>query len=538
MSLESLHQIIFFLITIIGLWLAFWVYISGKEKKINKYFFLMVMVWIFGETTPYFVFRNIPLPESILFFLPKLTVASVFVFFIFFYFFSIHFLEEEKKFRILRKIVPFVAIIGTILSLFTNLFQEKVEFTEKGMGLDLILTTEGKIIWLGFVIFLTVFIYIRFLKYFVEKKSKERLKIQYFLVGLSLWIVINLISNVFFPLAFNTFKYAYWGNYSIFLLFAFTAYAIVKRELFGIRVVLTTLLVGLISLLIFVDIIFLTQEPLARFFKALLLVMFLYFGYLLIKSVIREIQYREKLEKTYQELKKLDKAKSEFLSIASHQLRTPLSAIKGYISMLLGGSYGVLPESSRKSIENVYQSNERLIKLVNDILNVSRLEAGRIEIDFQKISLEEIINSVIDELTHGAQIKNIYLKFKKPSKPLPQITADADKIRHIILNIVDNAIRYTNRGGVIIQAQPKNHNKMIIKVKDTGLGMTRKEIAKLFKSFSRGSAGNRSYTEGSGLGLYIAKGFVEMHHGKISAESDGLGKGSTFTIEIPLKNSL
>ncbi|MBU0547003.1 HAMP domain-containing histidine kinase, partial [Patescibacteria group bacterium] len=309
-------------------------------------------------------------------------------------------------------------------------------------------------------------------------------------------------------------------------------------NLFGIKIVLTALLVSLIALSILIDIFFLTPDLLAKLFKTLLLVVFLYFGYSLIRSVIHEIQLREKLEKTYQELKKLNKAKSEFLSIASHQLRTPLSAIKGYISMLLEGSYGPLPEKAQKSISSVYQSNERLIKLVNDILNVSRIEAGGIEIDFQKIDLEEIIKSVINELSHGAQRKNIDLKFEKPSKPLPRIIADSDKMRHIILNIIDNAIRYTDKGEVITQIQPKNHNRIIIKIKDTGLGMTQKEIAKLFKSFSRGSAGNRSYTEGSGLGLYIAKRFVEMHHGKINAESKGLGKGSTITIEIPVQNSL
>jgi len=159
--LSSIH----FLVFAFGLWLAFWVYFAGKKKKLNKYFFLMVIFWIFGEMTPYFIFRNIVLSsEKLLFLLPKLNLASVFIFLIFFYFFFLYFLREEKKFPLLNIIVPFIGIIGAFLSIFTNLFQKKVEITKEGLGLDLILTTEGKFIWLGFIVFLSIFIFIRFLK--------------------------------------------------------------------------------------------------------------------------------------------------------------------------------------------------------------------------------------------------------------------------------------------------------------------------------------------------------------------------------------
>ena len=126
------------------------------------------------------------------------------------------------------------------------------------------------------------------------------------------------------------------------------------------------------------------------------------------------------------------------------------------------------------------------------------------------------------------------MKFEKLEKPLPKILIDRNKIRQAILNVVDNAIRYTEKGGVTIQLKIENLKLKII-VSDTGAGMTKYELSKMFESFSRGAAGTRLYTEGTGLGLYIARRYMEMHNGKIWAESPGKGKGSTFYIELPIK---
>jgi len=249
----------------------------------------------------------------------------------------------------------------------------------------------------------------------------------------------------------------------------------------------------------------------------------------------KEVEKRTKeLKEAYEDLKRLDKAKTEFVSIASHQLRTPLTAVKGYISMMQEGTYGEMPNKMEKPLDNIYASNERLIKLVNDLLNVSRIEAGRIEMKFEKASLENMISSVVEEFDTVAKEKNIYLKWEKPKEPLPKISIDREKMRQVIMNLIDNAIRYTEKGGITVKAKNLN-SKMQILVSDTGTGLTKSEISKMFESFSRGAAGTRLYTEGAGLGLYIARRFVEMHKGKIWAESKGKGRGSTFYVELPIK---
>lgn len=252
-----------------------------------------------------------------------------------------------------------------------------------------------------------------------------------------------------------------------------------------------------------------------------------------VKRIITEQKITKELQVAYEELKELDKAKTEFISIASHQLRTPLSAIKGYISMLQEKTYGVLPKKMEKPLENVYLSNERLIKLVNNLLSVSRIETGKIQIKLENSSLEEIILSLVEELKGIAQVKNIYLKYEKSEEKLPKISLDREKIRQVILNLIDNAIKYTTKGGITIKTKIQDQ-KCKIEIKDTGEGMTKKEISHLFRSFDRGSAGQRLWREGAGLGLYIARKFVEMHQGQIWVESKGKGRGSTFYIELPL----
>ena len=324
------------------------------------------------------------------------------------------------------------------------------------------------------------------------------------------------------------------GNIAVAVYVGMIGYAIARKQLFDIRVVLTQLLVGIVAILLLINTLT-SQATFEYFWKGGLLVAFLIAGYLLIKSVLNEIKQRQELEKAYDELRRLDEAKSEFISIASHQLKTPLTTIKGYISMVLEGTYGKVGSSMRKPIEGVFQSNERLIHLVNNLLDLSRLEAGRIKMNNGKVQIEEIIQSVSEELRIKADEKKLKLSFKKSAKKLPMITADTEKIRSVITNLIDNAIRYTEQGSITIVSSLKDAKTIHIEIQDTGAGMEKDEMRELFKSFSRGGAGNTFWTEGTGLGLYVAKQFVDMHKGKIWAESPGKGKGSTFFIEIPVK---
>jgi len=233
-------------------------------------------------------------------------------------------------------------------------------------------------------------------------------------------------------------------------------------------------------------------------------------------------------------LQQLDSAKSEFISLASHQLRTPLSIIKGYVSMVIEGTWGKITDEQKEQLNKVYLSNERLIRLVEDLLTVSRIESGRLEFKWELISLEDMIESVVQEFSQVASKKNLYLKFIKPEKELPKIKIDSLKIRQVVQNLVDNALHYTKEGGITINLKERKNN-LVFSIKDTGIGIPEKEQAVLFEKFSRGREVGKMHTEGVGLGLYLGAKMVIAHKGKIWVESEGKGKGSTFYFELPIK---
>jgi signal transduction histidine kinase len=205
------------------------------------------------------------------------------------------------------------------------------------------------------------------------------------------------------------------------------------------------------------------------------------------------------------------------------------------MSLILENTYGKPATKMKHPLDNIYYSTERLIKLVNDLLNISRIETGKIKAEKKPASLEKIIESVMSELETLSDEKRVSLKFDKPKKALPTIQLDKDKVRQGIINVIDNAIRYTDEGKITVRVKTDT-DIVRITIKDTGAGMTKDEIEGLFQTFRRGEIGKKIWTGGSGLGLYIAKKFVEMHNGKIRAESKGPGKGSSFIIELPINN--
>jgi signal transduction histidine kinase len=329
------------------------------------------------------------------------------------------------------------------------------------------------------------------------------------------------------------------GNVLVVLYPIIFSYSIIKHHLMNVRVVATEIFTLLISIILLINSIYSNSVNIFILNSAIFLAV-TFFGILLIRSVLKEVRSKEelakltlKLQAAYEDLKVLDKAKSEFLSMASHQLRTPLSAIKGYISMLIEGSYGKVPKRAQEKMRNVFLSNERLIRLVNDLLDISKIEMGKMELDKAPTQIEEMIQSCCDEIRINAQKKKLSLEFIKPDNPLPKVFIDSLKIRQVVMNLVDNAIRYTPQGGIEVKAE-KIDSKVRISVKDTGEGLSDDEKKSIFERFSRGSAGLAHFVEGAGLGLYTAKKFLELHNGRIWAESEGKGKGSTFSVELPI----
>lgn len=235
-------------------------------------------------------------------------------------------------------------------------------------------------------------------------------------------------------------------------------------------------------------------------------------------------------------LKEIDKMKTEFVSVASHQLRTPLTAIKLFIEMLSDEDAGKLNAKQKEYMSDVRKSTERMITLVNDLLNVSRLETGRLKIEPQPTQLEDFIQSVIDEGKYLAKEIKCQIVFKKPAAKLPKIPVDQTLMTQVIRNLIANAARYSpdSRCKIVIELKHKQ-SEILISVKDNGIGIPKDKQSRIFEKFFRADNAQKTVADGSGLGLYVAKMIVEESGGKIWFESPGVGKGATFYVSLPIK---
>ncbi len=229
--------------------------------------------------------------------------------------------------------------------------------------------------------------------------------------------------------------------------------------------------------------------------------------------------------------REVQRMKDEFISITSHQLRTPATIVKQYLGMLKGG-FVTSKSDTKKFLESAYESNEDQLGIIENILSVSRLGAGHLELQKESVVLQELINKVTASLKTEVDSKNHKLKLKMPAKPL-RLQADSTKLTMAIENLIGNAIKYTPAKGAIIVKASRQKDIVVIAVKDNGNGIQRKEIRKLFKRFNRLDSAVADQVPGTGLGLYLTKKVVDLHGGKITVESKE-NSGSTFTITLPI----
>lgn len=242
----------------------------------------------------------------------------------------------------------------------------------------------------------------------------------------------------------------------------------------------------------------------------------------------------KELQMSNEKLKALDEAKDEFVSMASHQLRTPLTSIKGYLSMVVEGDAGEVNPTQKQMLGQALFSSQRMVYLISDLLNVSRLKTGKFVIESKPTSLPEVVETELNQLYDGANAKNITLSFDKPSK-FPMLNLDEMKVRQVIMNFTDNAIYYTPNGGKITVALKNKRDSIEFTVKDTGIGVPKAERHKLFAKFYRAENARKARPDGTGLGLFMAKKVIVAQGGSILFDSKE-GKGSTFGFSFPKKH--
>lgn len=383
------------------------------------------------------------------------------------------------------------------------------------------------------------------LAYGAQRASKathpvERRKIMLATGGLLLFLISFSLGNIAGSIEVD-WELGQYGLFGMPIFAAFLTYLTVKYHTFEVKVLGTEAIVVGLAILV-LSLLFVRTIENVQTIALITFGLVIILGAILTRSVQREIEQRKQIEKLAKQLteanvrlKELDKMKSEFVSIASHQLRSPLTAIRGYTSMLLEGSFGKVPQKATEAIQRISESSRYMALSVEDYLNVSRIEAGNMKYELTEFNLREETEKVVDELRPTALKKGLVLTFKSACAGQGTVKADIGKTRQVILNLIDNAVKYTKKGTVeVFVHNDLKRKKMIVSITDSGVGMSTDAIESLFEKFVRAKNANSVNVTGTGLGLYVAKRMVEEMGGRIWAESPGEGKGSTFHIELAL----
>ncbi|MCK5506671.1 MAG: hypothetical protein KAJ10_16015, partial [Thermodesulfovibrionia bacterium] len=391
-------------------------------------------------------------------------------------------------------------------------------------------------------ILLLVSLFVLMIKYlfgaYRYSRGIKRMQIRYVLIGIFSYWIIAVPVGVIAP-ALGITDYAFLDTTGSLLWITLTTYAIFKHHLFNIKVIAVELLSMIVSIIIFVKFV-LSKSTEERIISGILLVSAVTFSVIFVRSIIKDIKTRKHIEQLSKDLvvandqlRRMDKQKSDFVSIASHQLRTPLTAIKGYSSLLLEGSFGDIADKPRKAILKIFEASQRMVMTVENFLTVSRIERGRMFYKFEVFDLQKVAKKMVEEMNVVAIEHSLDLRFREDVNRKFPIRADLIKTKQVIHNLLDESIRHTSDGFIDASLSYSQHGDYItLAISDTGEGATKNRLKHLFDKYESDVQSNEIRKE-TGVELFIVKEIVKAHRGKIWAESEGVGMGLTFFIELP-----
>lgn len=728
MTISLVEFLIVALINLLALWLGVWVYTRRKEDRLNQWFLLMSLLMILWVDFSALGFNATSPSESLMWY--RFNWGVVALFFLSAYnFYVTHFLKEKGKNIFLQSLITAGSLSLFFVSVFTDLIIKSVVIRSWGSE---IVFGAGGVYFNAFTLFIgAVVLYYGFSRY-VSLDKQQKARVQYFFIGVLIFVLSNIVFNVILPITLDTVKYQHFGDYSTIIFLVFAAYAMTRYRLFDVRVAFGRILIGLFTFVTFLllltgayyltKVLNISTHPYivasivlaisllfyrrAYLFYEKLAGKYFYFSYYNAQQVVEEtsrkiirtldlqiliemigstisevfkpqkiavlvqneiyakdyfvnfnkqeksklaqmfkqntaredelldllalnhgeavvqgdlpkgferldeelknisidvvqpMSFREnlraiivigskktmdpysqqdislirtlamqagialenanlyqevqelnrglekkvadrtaKLQAAYDELKQLDESKSQFLLISSHQLRTPLSIIKNYLWALESGKFGEMNEQQKKFIQVCSQTSDNLISLVNTLLDVTRIQVGKVKLDLQdNVDLEKILENNITGYQIKAQEKGLSLIYQKIPQgvEVPKLSKkDPQKLNEVFSNLLDNAIKYTQEGGVTVTLR-KRTGAIEITVADTGVGIDSKDINNLFKPFMRSDDAQKAFSKGVGIGLVVAKGFLEAQGCRIAVSSAGKGKGTTFTVTIPV----
>ncbi len=538
----TLESQVFVAIIIANIVMGIMVWLYAARGSISRYVFLFfIAAQILWLTTNYLLFAG---GEKHFLFLTRLTVFFATFHAFFFFLFVYTYLEQAQILK--QKFVIASSVFGAFAALLTLSPYVFSHYLVDASG-QLVPQPGPAIPVFGLFVGLCVLtsFYTLFKKFRTADGVKKKL-FKYLSAGVVLTFVLILAFSFLNVVFFDNISTVRFGHIYTLPFMLMTGYVMIRHGFLNLKPILAE---AAIIFLVFI----LTFRLLSSYerndfvINLLTLAGAVIMGIFVIRSVKEEIHQREKigalaeqlsganidLERSNERLRIIDQRKSEFVTIVSHQLRTPITAIKGYTSLILENSFGPISDTVRPPIEKIYVSSKRLAEMVTDFLNISKIEQGTMTYVLKPVDVGAMIIDLADDFTQMAHMKKIELRMHIPKDNKFIAVADEGKLRQIFSNLIDNSIKYTPTGSVDISIEEdSSQNHILIKLKDTGIGLSQDDIHHLFGKFTRGIDGQRQNTEGSGLGLYVAKKMLEAQGGDVFVDSEGPGKGSTFAIEL------
>ncbi len=499
----------------LSLIIGFFILFKDKKSLINRLLFLITIffsLWVLFDL----ILWSTEKLYFTMFFWSIMVLIEPLIYAFCLYFIDVFISGKDISFK--KKLGVFIPLLPIILLLPTNFVLNGFDLTNcyreasEGM-ISTYYVYSLEIIYSIWIIFSVIRKY---------KKSLDENKKQIILITLG--IILFLLSFVFGNIigSFTVdWTVGQIGLFGMPVFAGFLAYMVVKFKSFNIKLISSQILVISLGLLV-VAVLFIRKIENVKIVISFTLIFIIILGYNLIKSVKKEIDQRERLEvlrlkleesnlnleNANEKLKGLDKLKSEFVSLASHQLRSPLTAIKGYTSMLIEGDYGELNPKAKEIIDRVLESSSNLTLVVEDLLNVTKIEQGGMKYEMARFDFSELVENTARDLSVTAEGKGLKLIYNIHKDKKYFIKGDKEKLRQVLINLIDNSIKYTPTGQIEASLDKKN-NKIILSIKDTGVGIAKEVIGKLFEKFSREDKAELN-SSGQALGFIWLKNLLRL----------------------------
>jgi signal transduction histidine kinase len=503
--------------------MGFIVFLNDRKSVTAQSFFVFALMTIAWTVSNLIQYKFATIPTTLFAMRLNLFLASLHA--LSFFQLSLVFPSDSFKYPrwYLHAVVPF-SLLTAILTLTPFVFTGitalapigEVTNPSRGPGIVLFgLLTLG-LLFSGLVLL--------FRKIGEAKDSTEKKQLWYIFVGMALTAFLILAFSMILPLFFNNLAYLPFSALSLLPFIGLVSYTIYKHRLFNMKIVGVQTLAFVLGILTFFEVLT-TEDLLTLLFRCALLIAIVATGVLLTRSVMREVEQREEIEK-------LSTEKSEFMTFASHEIRNPLTAMRGYASLITDGTLGDVPPPVKDTAQKILVLGNEVLLLISEFLNKSKLELGMISYTVSEFELGEAVSAVVEGYRPHTDQKGLVLMSDINQNEHLKIKADLARVKEVVGNVIDNSLKYTPRGSITVSAHRHGVHARIT-IADTGVGIPPETMPHLFKKFSRADAAKVNIL-GTGIGLYLSKTITEAMGGRIWAESDGKDKGSRFILEFPL----